>query len=197
MKIIGLCGMSGSGKGYVCNIFERYGIPSIDTDAVYRDILKDTDSPCLFELKSAFGDGIIQSDGSLDRKKLADIVFSDGEKLELLNKITHKYIRKKTDELIEKYKIDGADAVIIDAPVLFESGFNKMCDITVCVTCDTETAVRRITERDGISADKAHERLSKQIKPESLRELCDFEIVNGYGCDVEIYVCQFIKKFLK
>ena len=197
MKIIGLCGMSGSGKGYVSDIFVKYSIPSIDTDKVYRDLLKEDNSPLINELKSAFGEDIISSDGSLDRQKLSGIVFADADKLKILNSITHKYIKIKTDELLREFKKKGTDAVIIDAPVLFESGFDKMCDIKVCVTCDTDTSVKRIKARDGISEEKARERLSKQITPEKLRGLCDYEIVNDSGCDVEISVIKFIEKYIQ
>ena len=94
MKIIGLCGGSGSGKGTVCEIFSKNQIPAIDTDKVYRE-LTSADSECLRELKKAFGNDIIAPNGSLDRRKLATIVFAGdnaASQLEMLNKISHKFI---------------------------------------------------------------------------------------------------------
>ena len=101
MLVIGLTGPSGSGKGWISNLLSRYGIPAIDTDAVYHDLLIPP-SPCLSELVENFGEGIIK-DGRLNRQALASIVFSDSAKLKMLNEITHKYILKETDDMLQKY----------------------------------------------------------------------------------------------
>lgn len=194
--IIGLCGRSGSGKGYIGAIFNRSGIPTIDTDAVYRDIVSDKDSPCLRELSESFGKSVIAEDGSLDRKVLAGIVFSDPGKLKLLNKITHKYILCETKKLISAFAEEGTRAVIIDAPVLFESGFDKLCDFCLCVTCGTEVCVRRICERDGIGKESAVKRLSSQISEDELRSLCDYEIVNDDIADPAAQVRSFINNHI-
>ena len=197
IKVIGLCGRSGSGKGYICDIFNEFGIPSIDTDKVYRDIISEKDSRCLKELKNHFGEKVIDPDGSLNRKVLASIVFSDPDKLHILNSVTHKYILKKTDKLIKEYCEEEKDFVIVDAPVLFESGFNKICDICVCVTCGDEVSVKRICERDGVDGDTAEMRLRSQISEDKLRELCDHEIVNDDITDPKAEVETFINNVLK
>ena len=130
MKLIGLCGGSGSGKGAVCSLFNRLGIPSIDTDKVYHQ-LTSSPSDCLKALTDTFGESIIRPDGSLNRVKLANIVFADGadSKRKALGRITHKYILERTDEIAAEYFNAGADFVIVDAPLLFESGYNKKCDM--------------------------------------------------------------------
>lgn len=200
IKIIGLCGHSGSGKGYVCGIFSNYGIPSIDTDKVYSYLIEPVDgypSPCVSELIKAFGDVILNADNSLNRRALSDIVFgSDGDKLNVLNEITHKYILIKTRELIAEYSVSGYKCVIIDAPVLFESGFDKICDYTVAVTAPEEVSIGRIVERDMISTDSAVRRLSHQKSDDELRELCDFEIVNDNLADLKPQIETFINRFL-
>lgn len=199
-KIIGICGHSGSGKGYVCGKFLGYGIPSIDTDRVYSELIQPEDgvpSPCVSELVSAFGNSIVNSDYTLNRRALSAIVFGKGnENLELLNKTTHKYILAETIKRVESYKADGARAVIIDAPVLFESGFNKLCDITVAVTAPLELSVNRIIERDSVTEDEARRRLSHQKDNDELRELCDFEIVNDNFADLKSQIETFIDRFL-
>lgn len=177
ITVIGLCGRSGSGKGYVCRSFAALGVPFIDTDAVYRSITETADSACLNELRREFGDRVADDCG-LNRKVLSAIVFSDKSKLEKLNSVTHKYILEKTLELISEFEKNGGFAVIIDAPVLFESGFDAVCDICVCVTCDDKTRIKRITERDGITVNAAKARLSSQLSDSELKERCDFEIVN-------------------
>ena len=185
MIVIGLCGSSGSGKGYVCKKFGQLGIAFIDTDKVYRESVL-TDDRCVLELTEYFGNGILEN-GQVSKKMLAVAVFeSDGaaEKLKVLNSITHKYIKIKTDELVSLYEREGYRAVIIDAPVLFESGFDKMCHVTVCVTAPYESKIARIISRDGITREKAIARLSAQIQDEELRKRCTYEIDNTDGGDI-------------
>lgn len=182
MKIIGLSGSSGSGKGYVAKKFLKYGIPTIDTDLVYRETTTKKGTPCLDALVKEFGTQILTENGELDRKKLATIVFEgDGAKarLERLDKIAHHYIKIDTDNLISKYKSEGKIAVIIDAPVLFESGFDKMCDFTVCVVAPYEMKLERIIKRDGITSEKAIARLNNQLSDSELKKLSTYSIDNS------------------
>ncbi len=182
---VGLCGRSGAGKGTVCSVFAQYGIPSVDTDAVYRQLTapvrdKSSLSLCMRELIGEFSECILKDDLSLDRRALADIVFSpNGEdSLTRLNAITHRHILARTDELVRELYENGARAVIIDAPVLFESGYDKSCDIIIAVDAPDDSLVRRIVRRDGISAEAARRRLASQLTREQLRERCDMVIVN-------------------
>lgn len=167
MKIIGLTGPSGSGKGELCAILEKFGIFSIDTDRVYHQLLAPP-SACLDELSAHFGSQILNSDGSLDRAALAKKVFAPGagSELEVLNRITHKYVLGKAREIISEFSQQGCSAVIVDAPALYESGFDKECDFCVAVIADKETRVERIMARDGISRDAAEKRINAQ-KPDS------------------------------
>ena len=198
MKIIGLCGGSGSGKGTVCSVFKTLGIPSIDTDAVYRDMVS-KDSPCLRALTLEFGKEILLDDGSLNRKLLAQIVFSGDDKetkLKLLNSISHKYILEETERIIDKYKQAGYFAAIIDAPVLFESGFNKKCDLTICVIANHETRINRIVARDGITSRQASARIASQKSDEELISLCDYYIENNGDFDSLFNTVSAIKKHI-
>ena len=182
MKVIGLCGGSGSGKGTVSTVFSDLGIPSIDTDAVYREMTR-SDSPCMQALAKAFGYDIVADGGGLERSKLASIVFGDHEKLSMLNSISHQYILAETRRRLASYKSEGYKAAIVDAPVLFESGFDSECDIVICVISDPDLRVKRIIERDGISQDAALKRLSNQIPNEELVSRCDYVIYNNSGID--------------
>lgn len=166
MKIIGLTGPSGSGKGFCCEIFNSKGIPSIDTDAVYHELIsRPTD--CTSELVEKFGDVILCNNGSVNRQVLGGIVFSDKscELLECLNCITHKYVIKKTFEMVERYRGEGVSAVIIDAPLLIEAKINEKCDFVISVLADVQTRLQRILERDGISEESALARIKSQ-KPD-------------------------------
>lgn len=186
MVIIGLCGSSGAGKGYVCEKFARYGVGFIDTDLVYRERVLVNPS-CVNELVSSFGYGILEN-GYVSKKRLAAIVF-EGEgfekRLSTLNQITHKYIRIETDLLIAFHRENGFSAVLVDAPVLFESGFDKMCDVTVCVTAPYGEKLDRIMKRDGISREKAEARLCAQLSDDILREKCTYELDNTNGADLD------------
>lgn len=192
MKIIGLCGSSGSGKGYVSMLFTKYGVMSIDTDRVYRETTTKKGSECLMELTTEFGSSILTEDGELYRPKLAEIVFSDKEKLDKLNKITHKHIKKDTLALLDQYKSEGACAVIIDAPVLFESGFDKMCDFTVCVTSPTDRKIDRIMTRDQITREQALARLNSQKSDSELIALATYQIDNS-GKELTSQITSILK----
>ena len=181
MKILGLCGGSGSGKSLVCKCFLKHGIVSIDADKVYHELVS-SNSDCLVELTNEFGNSILTS-GTLDRRELARIVFSDPSKLERLNQITHKHILGRIRNMITDYEEKGYNGVIVDAPLLFESGFDKECDFIACVCADKDIRVKRITSRDNISNEDALIRISKQIPDEILREKCNFVIENN-GNDI-------------
>ena len=178
MKVIGLCGGSGSGKGAVSSIFAEIGIPSIDTDAVYREMTL-SDSPCMRELRAEFGREIINSLGGLDRARLASIVFNDPSRLRTLNKIAHSFILDETRRRLAKYSDEGLPAAIVDAPVLFESGFDKECDEIICVLADRDVRTTRIMSRDGITRDAAEKRIASQMPDETLISKCDHVIYNN------------------
>ena len=185
MKIIGLCGGSGSGKGVVSSLFLEYNIPSIDTDAVYRE-LTSGESECLKALSLEFGNEIIADDGALNRKKLASVVFSGDNssiKLKKLNEITHRFILDEARRRLLQYERQGCCAAIVDAPVLFESGFDDECDFTVCVVADRETRISRIIQRDGISRVAAEQRINSQIPDSELVSKCDYAVYNNSGPD--------------
>ena len=179
MKIIGLCGGSGSGKGTVSDIFGKYGVAAIDTDAVYHDITS-ASSPCVEELSLRFGNNVFLPNGGLNRRVLRDIVFADDSHklLDDLGAITHKHILAETKRLIEGYRSSGAPAVIIDAPLLFESRFSELCDFVIAVVADVDIRVSRIVARDGITVDLARRRIEAQISDAVLIERSDFVVYN-------------------
>ena len=181
MLKIGLCGGMGAGKTVVGELLGEFGIPCINSDELAREVVN-KGSKCLDELAEYFGDVILNSDGSLNRKKLAELAFSSPEKSEMLNKITHPHI---TDLLNSKINILEADnkAVFIDAPLLFESGLDKEFDFNVAVIADTKTRINRAVERDGITPELAMARIEKQKSNEFLIENCDYYIENNSNID--------------
>ena len=198
MKLIGLTGRSGAGKGAASAIFEKYGVPAIDTDAVYHGLLAEK-GECAAALVAAFGDGILGESGLVDRKKLASLVFGrpdTPERLHELDRITHTYIMAKTRELAAGYAAKGAAAVLIDAPQLFEAGADGECDIVLGVIADDEVCLSRIMARDGLSREDALRRLSAQHDNAFFRAHCNTVIENnGTTRELEREICRFLKEF--
>ena len=181
MKVIGMCGGSGSGKGTACVFFAELGIKIIDTDGIYHD-LTSRNSDCLHEIALAFGDGIVYNN-TLNRRVLANIVFASKDKLDLLNKIAHKHILNEVKKQIDFYRTSQAIGVIVDAPVLFESGFDRECDATLAICADTDIRIERITSRDGISKERALARIQSQKSDAWLKNKCDYYIENNTTAD--------------
>lgn len=180
MKIIGLAGGSGSGKGTACRLFEKHNFATIDTDAVYHRITSYESSECMKALKAEYGLDIINSDGSLNRARLAEIVFADGseEKRERLNKITHSYVLDEVRKQISELSKENYFGVIVDAPLLFESGFDKECNIILCIISKKNARVGRIVARDGITEEKALSRIAAQLDDGYLIAHSDYVIYN-------------------
>ena len=195
MIIIGLCGNSGSGKSTVCKIFEKYGIPSIDADLVYRELTA-PGRELTKKLSERFGNEILNDDLSLNRRALSSIVFSDesGSLLAELNRITHSSIIEETKKRIAGFSKQGVDAVIFDAPLLFESRFNKECDVIISVCASKEEKISRIMQRDSLTRELATKRIDSQLSEDFLKENSDFVIMSGEGYpDTKIQIKKIIK----
>ena len=129
-----------------------------------------------------FGKEIISEDGSLNRKALGKIVFTgEGaeERLKKLNEIAHKFILDKTRLILDDFKNQGVRAAIVDAPVLFESGFDSECDVTIAVIADREIRIGRIIARDKIDRESAEARIASQLSDEELISRSNIIIENN------------------
>lgn len=179
MLTIGLTGPSGAGKGTVASLFARYGVPSIDTDAVYHDLLVPP-SACLNELTARFGEAILSDQGTLDRKALAAVVFAPGHEQDLadLNRMTHRHVLCEVRRLLAIYESEGKSAVLVDAPQLFESGFDTECDFVLAVIASREARMSRIMARDGLDKARATARLDAAKPDGFFREYANAVICN-------------------
>ncbi len=177
MIVIGITGGTGSGKGFVCERFTKYNINSLDTDIVSRSVCY-AGSDCLDELVSYFGSQILNEDGTLNRKLLANIAFTDKEKHSALNSITHKYILKEICNWINTQKKAGAKYAIVDAPMLFESGTDKLCDVIISVIASEEIRIQRVLKRDNIHIDEVKNRIKRQHDDEFYIKNSDYTITN-------------------
>lgn len=178
MLTIGLTGPTGAGKSTVAARFAAFGLPVIDADRVWRDLLIPP-SDALTELAHHFGREILLPDGTLDRRALGRLVFSDPAELEVLNAIAHRRILNDTTRRLRLLREHGCIAAVFDAPQLFESGAEKMCTVVVSVLADPQTRLERILRRDEISASDARQRMAAQKSDEFFRAHSDYVIENN------------------
>lgn len=177
--ILGLTGGSGTGKSSACDFFRKKGFLILDLDKVSRKVCLKGEK-CLDEIVGYFGTDILDENGELIRRKLGDIVFSDRKKLEILNKITHKYLIEETRKFISE---NAGRNIVLDAPLLFEAGAQAMCTHTLCILSKNENRLKRIIQRDGISAESAQNRIASQPDDEFYLSRCDFAVHNDSDID--------------
>ena len=169
--VIGITGGTGSGKTSALNAIRDLGGVVIDCDAVYHEMLnQDAELRHAIEVKFH---GVFNSDGSLNRKKLGELVFENKERMAQLNEVIYQFLVPE----VQRRARDG-NLTAIDAINLIESGVGELCDRTVAVTAPAELRVRRIMARDGIDERYARMRISAQKSDEFYRSKCDYELSN-------------------
>ena len=176
-RVIGLTGRSGAGKSTAGDCARDMGIPVVDCDKLYRQM---TSAPtdCLRAIGETFGEEAVRG-GTLNRPFLRERVFSDREEMEKLNRITAQYMEKELFRLLwEGDAFREATMVLLDAPTLFESGLNVLCDRILCVTAPEEVSVERICRRDGIDETAARARLAQQYDDAFFTSHCDVVLHN-------------------
>lgn len=170
--VIGLTGPTGSGKSIASRLADDFGFQVIDCDKTAREVtVKGTKG--LKALASAFGEGILLPDGALNRKALAAAAFKDKESTELLNKTILPYIA----EIVIK-QAAGRDT-LLDAPTLFESGINKICDKTIAISADRDIRLKRIIARDNLTLKEAETRINAGKDDEFYRVRADYFLYNN------------------
>lgn len=184
---IGLTGGTGSGKGYVCEILREKGFDIIDSDAVSRDVTADN-SPVLDLIKEEFGADTVEN-GRLNRALLAERAFECREKTDRLNAILHPEIAKRCREAAK-------GVCVLDAPQLFEAGLEKDCSRVIAVTAPEEIRLSRICARDGISREKATERINAQLSEEYYTAHSDYVIDNSGTADVKAQVERILEAIM-
>lgn len=185
MLVFGLTGPSGAGKTTALRAVSDLGGAILDCDAVYHDLTRRC-APMLREIRERFGDGVFREDGALDRKGLAALVFGDEAALAALNAITHRYVAREVDQLLEKAETEGRPAAAVDAIALLESGLSARCDVTVAVTAPEEARLRRIMARDQIPEERARARMAAQRPPEWFEARCG-HILRNEGEDPDAF----------
>lgn len=179
MKVIGLTGSIGSGKSTVAGYYRELGARLIDADMVARKVVEPGE-PALKKLTEAFGNKILKGDGTLNRKIVAEIVFSNDEKRELLNSIIHPAIFDEINSSIEDYKKEGADIVIIEAALLLEKkGLVNLIDKLIVVSIDEETQKKRLLGRGDLTHEQIDARINSQLSNSDKIKHADYIIDNN------------------
>ena len=185
MKIIGITGSSGSGKTTLSKMLnEREDVIVIDADKVVKQ-MSVPGTKYLNSIKEAFGDDILLENGYLNRKLLANKIYNDNESREKLNSLTFKYVVEEILQRIENVKDEKIKTIVIDAPLLFESGLEKCCDFVVALIADKELKIKRICQRDNIDEKTAESRLNIQQEDSYYTQRADYAITNKENYDLK------------
>ncbi len=186
MITIGLTGGIGSGKTTVSKYLENKGYNIIDADKVAKDILQ-PGRPTTKKIIKEFGSDIVDKYGKLKRKHLASIVFKNKEKENLINEITHSEIKKKIFENLAKIKATELDGIVfIDAPLLFETGMDRLCDEVWLIISNVEERIERVIQRDAIREEDVLRRMNSQMGDKEKMKLATI-IIENFGTKEELY----------
>ncbi|GET24766.1 dephospho-CoA kinase [Prolixibacter sp. NT017] len=192
MKQIGVTGGIGSGKSTICEIFRLLGAPVYEADAEAKK-LQDENQDIKKGLINLFGSFIYFENGKLDRKKLADFIFSNKSLLKEVNELVHPVVHAHYEHWLT---VNGrAPYIIYEAAILFESGFYKNMDEIILVTAPEETRIARVVSRDKLTYEQVKKRIQNQWPEEEKRKLADYIIENNNSNLVIPQVVELDKRF--
>lgn len=180
MLTIGLTGGISSGKSTITSWFLEKGIIVLDADQIVRQLQK-PGSQLLYDLAHEFGPSVILENGELARDVLGSIIFHDEAAKQKLNAMIHPLVKQKLVEGIEQAKARGEQLVVLDVPLLFESGFESLVDRTLVVYVPREIQVKRLMKRDQIDESYALAKINSQMSLEKKRDLADYVLNNEYS----------------
>ena len=172
-KILGLTGGIACGKSTISAYLKEFGLPVIDADECSRAVVE-KGSIGLEKLTEIFGSKILENDGTLNRKALGQIVFSDSEQLSLLNSVMEPLIREEISRRLNQE--NNADLVVLDAPLLIEQHYDKICDFIMTIDVSKKIQLERLIERDNLSEDEAKSRIESQLSSRARHGFADVVI---------------------
>ena len=178
--IIGILGGVGSGKSTVAEEFVKLGCKKIDADKIAHELLGE---PVVKnKVVASFGKAVLGSAGEIDHKRLADIVFADGNKLSTLNKIIHPYVLERAEELIKQHsRQNQVRAIVLDMPLLVEVGWDKRCDRLIFVDCKRQLRADRAKKMGFFNENQHKIRENFQISLDKKAGIADNIIDNNSG----------------
>ncbi|EST90519.1 dephospho-CoA kinase [Vagococcus lutrae LBD1] len=175
---LGLTGGIATGKSTVTHFFRQHDIPVVDADVIAREVVEPgTDG--LAEIVKTFGTEILLEDGSLNRKKLGEIIFKDDDKREMLNQILHQEIHQKMMMAKEKWESERVPLIVFDIPLLYEAEYQNTFDAIMVVYVPEKTQIARLMERDELTVQQARDRIASQLPIEEKKAHADIVIDNS------------------
>ncbi len=182
MKVIGLTGGIGSGKSTVSKFLAHLGAVVIDADKVGHEVFK-PGTKAWQEVVDAFGQGIISADGTIDRRKLGEIVFSNPGARAKLNQVMHPLIYKQVKSRMEEYGRKGAAIIIVEAPLLLEVGWKSLVDEVWVTSASEATVIKRLKEQKRLSETQSLARIRAQLTDEERIRQADVVIDTNCALD--------------
>ena len=195
MLILGLTGNIGCGKSSLSKILMQNNIDVIDADIISRNIFEDKE--LLNLVFENFGENIKNSDGSLNRKALGNIVFNDDQKLVILNGLTHPKIKEKILNKIDEIRNIGKSLVVIDAALLIEGGYLDILDKLIVITCKESIQISRIQLRDNLTKEQAISRMNSQMSQDEKIKYADYIIDNSGDTNNLKYKAEELIRYMK
>jgi dephospho-CoA kinase len=177
VKVIGLTGGIASGKSTVAELLRELGAPVVDADRIAREVVA-PGSPALAELAARFGQEVLLADGTLDRKRMADVVFSDDEARRALNAITHPRIAARSRAAIDEHAAAGEPVVVYEAALIVENRLHEGMAGLIVVEVPQEVQLARLIARDGLSEAAARARIAAQLPSEARRRAATWVVDN-------------------
>lgn len=172
--ILGLTGGIGSGKSAASQWFEQHGIVVVDADVVAREIVE-VGQPALLQIQQAFGDWVLQEDGTLNRRALREHIFQSNDARRILESITHPAIRQS---IIQQLQDAQSPYVILVSPLLFETNQHELTDHTLLIDASIELQIQRAAQRDGQNIEQIHRIIAAQMPREQKKQLADDIVLN-------------------
>jgi len=184
MLRVGLTGSIAVGKSFVASIFSDLGCHVLDADQTAREVVL-PGSAGLAAVAEAFGNAVLNPDGTLNRQQVGEIVFADEEKRQQLNHILHPFIIARQDEIMREWEREDPDGIgIIDAALMIESGGYRRFDKLIVVHCRPEVQLERLMLRNKLSRDEAQARIDAQMPQAEKQKYADFLIDTSDGFEL-------------
>ncbi|BAM47074.1 dephospho-CoA kinase [Amphibacillus xylanus] len=177
-KVLGLTGSIATGKSTVAQLFIRENIPIIDADQISHQVIE-PNQRAYQQVLRAFGDDILSSDQKINRKKLAELIFNDKAKRDLLNQIVHPIIIDQLIEERDRLISEGHALVVLDIPLLYELNLTNLVDKVIVVYTTRMTQLDRLMNRDQLTKLEAEQRINSQISIEEKKQKADYVIDNN------------------
>ena len=184
MLRVGLTGSIGVGKSFVASVFIELGCHVLDADLTAREVVM-PGTPGLKAIVQEFGEEILNTDGTLDRKALGALIFADENRRQRLNHILHPFIIARQDEILREWEREDPQGIgIVDAALMIESGGYKRFDKLIVVHCRPEVQLERLMLRDKLSREEAERRINSQMPQEEKQKFADYLIDTSDGFDL-------------